>query len=97
MSMKRTKQRKFGAHEGGDDGGPFSFNKREPEPEKSWEEHVSSQPDDAFVPYTLNLSLSKGTFITHAKFGKGVVLSVDGARADVLFAEGMKKLSHRPV
>ncbi|MEZ4408665.1 MAG: hypothetical protein R3A52_19660 [Polyangiales bacterium] len=32
--------------------------------------------------------------MAHPKFGKGLVVAVDGGRIDVLFEEGVKKLVH---
>lgn len=94
MSMKRSKQRSYGR--GTDEHTTFSFDKHEPEPEKTWEEHMEGQDEGAFQPYSLQASFAKGTLIAHSKFGKGVVVSVEGARIDVLFADGKKKLAHRP-
>jgi hypothetical protein len=48
------------------------------------------------VPYALASRFEKGVLVLHAKFGKGVVLAVEGTRIDVLFAEGRKKLGHAP-
>jgi hypothetical protein len=93
MSIKRTKQRSF--RRGSDEVETFSFNpKPEDEPEKSWEEQLAGQPDEAFVPYSLKGPLTRGMFISHPKFGRGVVLGVEDSRADVLFADGKKKLGH---
>ncbi len=92
MSIKRTKQRTYRRH---DDDGPFSLSKAVEEPEKTWDEHIAGQPDDAFAPYSMQSTLAKGAFITHPKFGKGVVVGVEDQRVEVLFSEGKKKLGHR--
>lgn len=42
-------------------------------------------PDDAFVPYSLDAALRSGQLIDHPDFGKGVVLTADAHRAEVLF------------
>jgi hypothetical protein len=94
MSIKRTKQRSFRRRE--DEVSFTSFNsKGEEEPEKSWEEQVANQPEEAFLPYSLQSTLTKGALVSHPKFGKGVVVGVEAQRADVLFADGKKKLGHR--
>jgi hypothetical protein len=95
MSIKRTKQRSF-RRGSGEEVETFSFNpKPADEPEKSWEEQIGGQPDEAFVPYSLKGTLTKGMFVAHPKFGKGIVVAVEDARADVLFQDGKKKLGHR--
>ena len=38
--------------------------------------------------------LSPKALIKHSKFGKGLVIGVDGARIEVLFEDGTKKLAH---
>jgi len=93
MSIKRTKQRTYGRR---DDGVAFTFNKpEEAAPEKTWEEQMAGQPEEAFVPYSMKSVLSKGALIAHPKFGKGIVVAVEDSRVDVLFSEGKKKLGHR--
>ena len=93
MSIKRTKQRSFRRRE--DDVSFTSFNKNADDgPEKSWEEQVANQPEEAFLPYSMQTTLTKGAFISHPKFGKGVVVGVELQRADVLFADGKRKLGH---
>ena len=37
---------------------------------------------------------AKGNLILHSKFGKGLVLGVEGPRIEVLFQDGKKKLGH---
>ncbi len=98
MSMKRSKQRSHTAtRRGGESGStPFNFgDKPEAEPEKSWEEQVPGQPSEAFVPYSLQSTFSKGTLLEHPTFGKGVVIRVEPSRVEVLFSDGKKKLGHK--
>ncbi|MBN2360355.1 MAG: hypothetical protein JXR83_12955 [Deltaproteobacteria bacterium] len=92
MSIKRTKQRSFSRRPGGDDA-EFGF-MQSAGPERSWEEQIKEQAETAFVPYSLVNRYAKGAFILHQKFGKGVVVSVEGAHVVVLFAEGKKSLGH---
>lgn len=91
--MKRSKQAGGARRTGGGDDVQFGFMKP-PEPEKTWEEHVSDQPDDAFAPYSLKSRYAKGALINHAKFGRGAVVKVEGSHVEVLFQEGRKKLGH---
>lgn len=95
MSMKRTKQRGGTGGRRGADYAGFGGAK-DKEPAKSWQDDVAAQPEESFVPYALSKHFDKGTLIAHATFGKGVVLNVDGARVEVLFEAGMKKLGHAP-
>ena len=63
-------------------------------PEKTWEEWVKDQPDEAFVPHSLQGRFEKGMLLSHTKFGKGAVLSAGTTSVEVLFEEGTKKLAH---
>jgi hypothetical protein len=92
MSMKRSKQRNSGSdRRGGEDDSPIWA--KPPEPEPTWAE-IEAKPDEAFVAFALTSKYAKGEFITHPKFGKGVVVGVEGARIEVLFQDGKKKLGH---
>jgi hypothetical protein len=96
MSMKRSKQRSSGSGRFSgkdDDSSPWS---KPSEPEPAWSE-VESKPDEAFVPFALSSKYAKGDLIMHPKFGKGLVLGVEGTRIEVLFQEGKKKLGHAVV
>lgn len=64
------------------------------EPEKTWAEHLEGKGDDAFFIYAMTSRFSKGQLLAHPKFGKGVVIAVEGARIEVLFEDGPKKLGH---
>ncbi len=37
---------------------------------------------------------TRGQILVHPKFGKGVVVGVEGQRIEVLFEDGTKKLGH---
>jgi hypothetical protein len=94
MSIKRSKQRSQGSgRSSSDDDAPSGWGKP-PEPEKTWTEQIEGKADDAFVPYAMSTRFAKGQLLTHPKFGKGVVTHVEGARIEVLFEEGAKKLGH---
>jgi hypothetical protein len=66
------------------------------EKEKTWDEWVAGQPDEAFAPYSLKAHFARGALIQHPKFGKGAVAAVEGQLIIVLFADGRKKLGHAP-
>jgi hypothetical protein len=93
MSMKRSKQRSSGSgrySNRDDDPPPWS----KPEgPEPLWAD-VDAKPGEAFVPFALTSKYAKGDLILHSKFGKGIVVAVEGARIEVLFQDGKKKLGH---
>jgi hypothetical protein len=95
MSMKRAKARTTGPNrDSGDE--PDNYFAKPKVPEKTWAEQTEGKPDDAFIPYSLETRFSKGHLLSHSKFGKGVVVHVEGARIEVLFADGPKKLGHAP-
>ena len=91
MSMKRTKQRSSGSGRQSDDE-PNPWGKPA-DPDPTWAE-VEAQPDDSFVPFVMSSRYAKGNLILHSKFGKGLVLGVEGPRIEVLFQDGKKKLGH---
>jgi hypothetical protein len=94
MSIKRSKRPTSGSRRDENDSAFGFVERRAAEPEKSWDEHMAGKPDEAFVPYSLKSRFASGTLLAHPKFGKGVVLSVEGSHIEVLFAEGKKKLGH---
>ena len=93
MSMKRSKQRGSGSgrYSGREDDSPAWAKPEGPEPK--WAD-VDSKPDGSFVPFALSSRFAKGDLIMHPKFGKGLVLGVEGTRIEVLFQSGKKKLGH---
>jgi hypothetical protein len=96
MSMKRSKQRSSGSgrYSGKDDDSPAWSKPAEPDP--NWSD-IESKPDDSFVPFAMSSRYAKGDLILHPKFGKGLVLGVEGTRIEVLFQDGKKKLGHAVV
>ncbi len=91
--MKRSKAKSSGSgRSSGED--ESSYFAKPKEPEKSWAEHLEGKADDAFAPYALTSRFAKGQLLAHPKFGKGVVIGVEGPRIEVLFEEGPKKLGH---
>jgi hypothetical protein len=91
MSMKRTKQRNAGSGRESENESPAWGKPADPEP--TWAD-VEAKPDGSFVPFVLSSRYAKGNLILHSKFGKGLVLGVEGARIEVLFQDGKKKLGH---
>jgi hypothetical protein len=59
-----------------------------------WKEAVSGAADSAFAAYSPAATFTKDALVLHAKFGKGLVLEVDGNKVSILFEEGVKKLMH---
>ena len=64
-----------------------------PKPPK-WKDVVADKPDGAFAAYASALTFEKDALVNHSKFGKGVVVEVDGNKLHVLFEEGIRKLLH---
>jgi hypothetical protein len=71
-----------------------SFLVKPVEKEKSWQEWTESQPDTAFVAYSMKARFARGALILHPKFGKGAVIAVDASRVTVLFADGPRAIAH---
>jgi hypothetical protein len=90
MSMKRSKQRTSGSGRSSSEDDVWA---KPPEPEPQWSE-VEAKPEQSFVPFALSSRYAKGDLIQHPKFGRGLVLTVEGTRIEVLFQEGKKKLGH---
>jgi len=59
-----------------------------------WKEVVAVQPEEAFIAYDPSKTFAKDALVAHAKFGKGVVVEVDGNKIQILFEEGTRKLMH---
>ena len=92
MSMKRSKVRSFGGRDTGTD--DATYFKKTVVPELTYEQHMEGKTDADFAPFAMTSTYAKGALITHPKFGKGVVVAVEGLRVEVLFADGTKKLGH---
>jgi hypothetical protein len=91
MSMKRTK--KATNSKGSQAEGSLGFN---PPPAglPKLEEVIAEKADSDFTDYAPSRTFVRGELVNHAKFGKGYVIGVDTTRAEILFAEGLKKLAH---
>jgi len=64
-----------------------------PKPPK-WKDVVADKPDGAFAAYAQGETFEKDALLAHSKFGKGIVVEVDGNKLHVLFEEGVRKLLH---
>jgi hypothetical protein len=91
MSMKRTKTKSSGRAGSEVSFGGFGKGK---DKEPTWADAVSQKADDMFIPHAMTTHFLCGSLISHTVFGKGLVLSVDGAKIEVLFEDGKKKLAH---
>jgi hypothetical protein len=91
MSMKRTKKATGGARSQSE--GSLGFNPPTGDV-PPWDQVVQDKPEESFIPYTLARTFVRNDLVLHKTFGKGLVLAIDGARIEVLFAEGVKKLAH---
>ena len=92
MSIKRSKPRSFSSRE--QEEATTGFGVKKVDPPKVWADETGGKPDSAFTPYAFTTKFAKGTLVLHPKFGKGVVVDVEGARVEVLFEDGTKKLGH---
>jgi len=90
MSMKRSKPR-TSARQANDE---TSFWAKPSAPEMTWEEATRDKPDEDFMPYVMSARLQVGQLVAHAKFGRGVVVSAEAQRVEILFEDGKKKLGH---
>jgi hypothetical protein len=92
MSIKRTKQRSFGSSD--QDAPETGFGSKKVEPPKVWADEVNGKDDAAFAAYATTTRFAKGALVSHPKFGKGLVVHVEGPRVEILFEDGVKKLGH---
>jgi hypothetical protein len=92
MSIKRSKPRSFGSRDQNED--ETGFGAKKVEPPKNWADETGGKEDAAFAPYAVTTKFTKGALLQHTKFGKGLVIDVEGARIEVLFEDGTKKLGH---
>jgi hypothetical protein len=92
MSMKRAKAKSFSGRDTGTD--DSTYYKKKTAPELTYEQHMEGKADGEFAAFSMATTYAKGALINHAKFGKGVIVAVEGSRVEVLFADGMKKLGH---
>jgi hypothetical protein len=90
MSIKRSKQRSFSSRE--QEEAATGLGAKKVEPVKVWADETAGKDDAAFAPYAPSGRFAKGALVLHSKFGKGLVVAVEGTRLEVLFEDGIKKL-----
>lgn len=54
---------------------------------------MADKSDADFVNYSVREYFTHGTLLNHPTFGKGIVLSAEGNKMEVLFAESKKLLA----
>jgi hypothetical protein len=59
-----------------------------------WKDIVHDKPEEAFSSYSQGSRYELNTLLNHPKFGKGIVVEVDGNKVHVLFEEGPRRLLH---
>ncbi len=90
MSMKRAKKATSGRSAQAESSLGFS-----PPPDvPKWSEVVPGADEAAFVTYEPARRFERGAFLIHSRFGKGLVLGVDGPRIEVLFEDAVRRLGH---
>lgn len=68
--------------------------KREEDFVATWEKAIAGQPFEAFKPYRIDRTFTKGELVRHSKFGDGVVAQIlDANKCEILFRDGMKTLA----
>ena len=92
MSIKRTKQRSASSKDHGE--AETGLGAKKIEPPKVWADETAGKDDAAFAPYSTTTKFAKGALLLHSKFGKGLVILVEGTRIEVLLEDGIKKLGH---
>jgi hypothetical protein len=93
MSMKRVRKAGTARNRGNAEGGLTPFGKALPSI-PTWQEAVGDKPDVPARAWSMNETFARDEIIEHPKFGRGVVLMVQGAKIQVLFQEGTKMLGH---
>lgn len=92
MSIKRTNPKTDRRASGSNStGGSVSATARKKE--ATWHEAMAGKSEAEFVNYTMRGRFTPGTLLRHTTFGKGVVLSVDGRKMEVLFGDSKKLLA----
>ncbi|MBI5532307.1 MAG: hypothetical protein HY898_06315 [Deltaproteobacteria bacterium] len=59
-----------------------------------WAQAVEGKGPKDFKAYAVSTTYVQGELVKHAKFGEGVVLSVEPNKMEVLFESGPRKLAH---
>ncbi|MDP3278699.1 MAG: hypothetical protein Q8Q09_26145 [Deltaproteobacteria bacterium] len=59
-----------------------------------WQEAVGDRDASAFKTWSMTAHFNQNELLEHPKFGRGVVVFVQGPRIEVLFQDGKKMLGH---
>jgi len=57
-----------------------------------WKDVIEAQPEEAFQAYSPQAAFAMDGFVSHSKFGRGVVVGLEPGKVSILFEEGVKKL-----
>ncbi len=90
MSIHRPKRVSFRSN--GRDASASESSKEANAPE--WAQAVEGKGPKDFKPYAVNTTFAQGELVKHAKFGDGIVVSVESGKIEVLFESGPRKLAH---
>ncbi|MFO0557743.1 MAG: hypothetical protein U0269_06960 [Polyangiales bacterium] len=91
--MKRVRKTGAAGGRGNSEGGLTPFGQALPSV-PTWQEAVGDKPDAPSRAWSMSTTFARDEIIEHPKFGKGVVVMVQGAKIQVLFQEGTKMLGH---
>jgi hypothetical protein len=91
MSIKRTNPKVDRRTSGSGSAGTSATSKTRKK-EITWQEAMADKAEAAFVNYTMREHFTLGTLLSHPRFGKGIVLNVEGQKMEVLFADSKKRL-----
>jgi hypothetical protein len=91
MSIKRTNPKTDRRTAGSESSRPSTTPKTRKK-EMTWQEAMADKSESAFVNYAMQGHFAMGTLLNHPRFGKGIVLSVEGQKMEVLFADSKKFL-----
>ncbi len=91
MSIKRTREvSRRRPHEIDDS------SSKKPERVYKWDEDVVPRLTGPQVTYAATHRYAKESLVLHKLFGVGLVTRVEGAKLEILFKDGAKKLAHNP-
>jgi hypothetical protein len=94
MSMKRVRSKTGPAGRGSSSEGALTpFGQALPGI-PAWQEAVGDKPDAPSRAWSMSTTFVRDEIIEHPKFGKGLIVMVQGTKIHVLFQEGTKILGH---
>jgi hypothetical protein len=93
MSMKRARKTGSGGRSNEVEGALTPFGQALPGL-PDWQSAVGDNADASYRPWSMTASFARDERIEHPKFGRGLVVLVQGTKIQVLFQEGTKMLGH---